>query len=288
MSENRYAIINAFYILQLEEFHMDVHEHKRCEIMYVANGSCLVELNGQLTVLGERHFVFIDQNVPHRLIVEENVPCTVLNLEFSCSPNQSGTDLHYIKKRSSSFRNFLSKPQKYQLFFDNYNMLDCLKSLIDTLEKKHLDNQFLIELLFSQFFVLLSYCMQEGKRQDGIHYTKKAKEYIDEHYLEDISADLIANHVGINRSYLHTLFSKYENCSITNYINNLRVERAAFLLKNTSMSVTDIAFSTGFNSRQHFGYTFKKYFQRSPLQYRKLPGIYIKANTSSFTQHKSL
>ena len=41
--------------------------------------------------------------------------------------------------------------------------------------------------------------MQEGKRQDGIHYTKKAKEYIDEHYLEYISADLIANHVGINQ-----------------------------------------------------------------------------------------
>ena len=88
--------------------------------------------------------------------------------------------------------------------------------------------------------------MQEGKRQDGIHYTKKQRNIFDEHYLEDISADLIANHVGINRSYLHTLFSKYENCSITNYINNLRVERAAFLLKNTSMSVTDIAFSTRF------------------------------------------
>ena len=48
------------------------------------------------------------------------------------------------------------------------------------------------------------------------------------------------------------------------------MERAEFLLVNSSMKITDIAFSTGYNSRQHFGHTFEKYYGMSPLQYRKL------------------
>ncbi len=66
------------------------------------------------------------------------------------------------------------------------------------------------------------------------------------------------------------------------YINNQRLERAQFLLKNSSMNIVDIAFEAGFNSRQHFGYTFQKKYRLSPKQYRKLKGQNIAADTGKW------
>lgn len=284
-SKNRYAIINAFYSFQLEEFHMPEHAHERCEIMYIADGSCKVGLGGQLIGIKPKQFVFIDQNIPHQLLVEEGIPCTILNLEFSCSPDPHGVDLYYLAYRVKSFQEFLDRHQDYLLLFDSENVYDCLKKLIDMLEKKQNDDLYLVELQLCQLLACMSKCAKGSKHQAGILYIKKAKEYIGEHYLEDIPSDLIAEHVGINRSYLHTLFSRYIGCSIMTYINNLRLDRATFLLKNTNMSITDIAFRSGFNSRQHFGYTFEKHFHTSPFQYRKLSGTLVKSDTKTFIQN---
>lgn len=284
MNENRYAEINAFYNLRLDEFHMQTHAHNRCEIMYVTDGSCEVELDGQLFKLNPGHFVFIDQNVWHRLQVYENFPCSIMNLEFTCTANKQGIDLHYIVQRASSFKRFLEDRQDYKLLYDNQNMLNTMKTLIDMLDNKASDNNYMAELVFSQILIIMSRCVKSSKNQTGMFFIKKAKEYMNENYLNDITSEMISDFVGINRSYLHVLFSKYENCSVTTYINNLRLERAVFLLKNTNMKITDIAFSTGFNSRQHFGHTFKKHFNTSPLKFRKLLNQPVNANTWTFVQ----
>ncbi len=284
LSKNRYATINAFYSFQLEEFHMTEHAHDRCEIMYIADGSCKVWLDGQLIGINPKQFVFIDQNVPHQLLVEKGIPCTILNLEFSCSPDPKGIDLGYLAERVKSFQVFLDGHQDFLLLCDSENVYEYLRRLIEMLEKKQPDDQYLIELLLCQLLAGISRCTGSRKRHAGTLYIKKAKEYINSHYLEDISSDMIAEFVGINRSYLHTLFSRYVGCSIMTYTNNLRLDRATFLLKNTNTSITDIAFQSGFNSRQHFGYTFEKHFHTSPFQYRKLSGGLIKSDTETFIQ----
>ena len=53
----------------------------------------------------------------------------------------------------------------------------------------------------------------------------------------------------------------------------MRLQKAAIILRNSPMSITEIAFEVGFNSRQHFGYTFEKYFQMSPKEYRFANGL---------------
>ncbi|MFQ7419873.1 MAG: helix-turn-helix domain-containing protein [Blautia massiliensis (ex Durand et al. 2017)] len=48
------------------------------------------------------------------------------------------------------------------------------------------------------------------------------------------------------------------------------MEQAAFLLCNSTLHITDIAFSSGYNSRQHFAHTFEKFYHMSPSRYRSL------------------
>ena len=53
-----------------------------------------------------------------------------------------------------------------------------------------------------------------------------------------------------------------------NYINKFRMERAAEMLRQTELSMTEIAERTGFSSSRYFSTTFKKYMGVTPTQYK--------------------
>ena len=65
------------------------------------------------------------------------------------------------------------------------------------------------------------------------------------------------------------LFNREMGKSIREYINELRIRDAKVLLKTTNLTVTDIAFTVGFNSSNYFAELFKKKEGLSPLQYKK-------------------
>lgn len=282
-AKNRYAHSVAYYALNLDSFDMTDHRHNRCEIMYLVDGTCTVVVDGTPLLLHSKQFVFLDQQIPHRLEIEPSTPCTLLNYEFSCSDRRSGTDLVDLAAHSEAFQHFLDGRARYLLLYDRGKLGYALKDLIGELEQNNEDD-YLLSLLFCRMFIELTKCSSTDSTLTGITYLKQARKYITEHFAEDISVAEVAHAVGINHSYLQVLFSKQFGCGIMTYVNNQRMDRATFLLKNSNMNVTDIAFEVGFNSRQHFGYTFEKRFAMSPKQYRKLNGQNIQTDTGTY-QH---
>lgn len=304
--KKHYAYITAFYALSLKEYQMNLHTHPRCEIMYVTQGSCQIFVGEKEFSLGTRQFIFLDSNVPHKLLIANDTFCSILNLEFSCHETQMPLHLDFqeLQNESSSFRQFRQKKEPYFIGTDNENLGYALKDLISHLKKnlnlemlymnrqKHIsdkeytgqitsDQLYLIRLLFFRTLVELSLCHQKTAEPTGAVYLKRALSYIDAHLTEDLRIPQIAAYAGINKSYLHSLFSGQLNCTITDYINRRRLEQAAFLLVNSTFSVTDIAFSTGYNSRQHFGSTFEKYYGISPRAYRQLHEKQLNPSTGS-------
>ena len=72
-----------------------------------------------------------------------------------------------------------------------------------------------------------------------------------------------------------TRFTHYckeiSNCSPMEFLSRLRLRRASrWLIEDTNIQVTDIAFMCGFSSNQYFNYSFKKHFKLTPNEYRKL------------------
>ena len=133
-------------------------------------------------------------------------------------------------------------------------------------------------------FAYLSEC--ENIMENGIcvlDTTDNYKEMNKEEFLHFIDTPYkipeIARYAGINKSYLQSLFSRQMHCTITDYINRKRLEQAAFLLINSSLTITDIAFHTGYNSRQHFAATFEKYYGSGPRAYRQLHGKQLETTT---------
>lgn len=100
------------------------------------------------------------------------------------------------------------------------------------------------------------------------YFIKAAKEYIAEHYTENISLTDAADAVGISAGYLSTMFTQYLDCGFVDYLNQVRIERACCYLEQKSLKNYEVAFKVGFRDEKYFSKVFKKIMGMSPREYR--------------------
>lgn len=95
-----------------------------------------------------------------------------------------------------------------------------------------------------------------------------AIQYISQHYTESISLDSVAKVVGLNKSYLSRIFKARTGETMSNYINQCRIRKAASLLRKTDRRAYEIAEMVGYNNVEYFNQVFKKLMGVSPKEYR--------------------
>ena len=94
-------------------------------------------------------------------------------------------------------------------------------------------------------------------------------EYVDENYNKDLTLESVSSHFGLNPSYFSRMFKKALGSAYTEYLNFVRICKAEKLLKDTDMSVLEVAMETGFSSVTYFNRVFKKIRNCSPTTYKK-------------------
>lgn len=95
-------------------------------------------------------------------------------------------------------------------------------------------------------------------------YTGFIKEYVKENYMNEISFLDLAKVCHVSRSHLSALFKKEVGCSFPEYLVNLRIHKAAKLLKEENLRVSEVAELVGYQDVAHFSKIFKKYMGVSP------------------------
>ena len=93
-------------------------------------------------------------------------------------------------------------------------------------------------------------------------------QYIDEHMQDDLSLNAMAEYLHFNPKYLSRLFKESIGINLTEYIRQKRLEKAAELLMNTSLSVEKISETVGYSSVAYFGRNFKEVYGCSAREYR--------------------
>ncbi len=93
--------------------------------------------------------------------------------------------------------------------------------------------------------------------------------FIDFHYMEPLSLESLSARFSVNKNYLSSRFHREKGMTITDYINQIRVNRATSLLRNTSRSVQQIAEQCGFTDANYFTRIYKKIQGFTPNEYRK-------------------
>lgn len=93
--------------------------------------------------------------------------------------------------------------------------------------------------------------------------------YICEYYYEEIDLGFISAKYHLNKNYFCKLFKDETGENFIDYLTRIRMEKAAVLLENNQMKISDIANLTGYEDTGYFSKVFKKFFNMNPNDYRK-------------------
>lgn len=148
-----------------------------------------------------------------------------------------------------------------------FNSKECEKiftAVTQELEESQNKELYILSLLYA-FFSMLSKKSYSSPKS----YVSKASGYINANINNELKVGAIAKMLGLDRRYFCYVFRNEYNVSPQKYILNSRMECARSLLKNTSLSIADVARSVGYNDQLCFSKMFSKHFGSSPTAYRK-------------------
>lgn len=112
--------------------------------------------------------------------------------------------------------------------------------------------------------------MQEPKPQPDKHnaVVDAVREYINEHYSEEIVLKSLASNFNFSPGYLGAMFKESVGMSVLEYTNEVRLEAAAGMIRDTDLNMVDIMGKCGFINESNFYKLFKKKYEVTPRQYR--------------------
>ncbi len=101
-------------------------------------------------------------------------------------------------------------------------------------------------------------------------YVSKALAYMEANYPYNICVQDVVAYVGVERSWFYRLFKEQTGLSPQQWLLQLRLKRAVFLLTGTKLPLTEIAYSSGFYDLPHFTKVFRRKYGCAPSEYRQL------------------
>ncbi|MBE7042537.1 MAG: helix-turn-helix transcriptional regulator, partial [Ruminococcaceae bacterium] len=123
----------------------------------------------------------------------------------------------------------------------------------------------LIYLAFSQLLQIGRLISVNSPLDDTF---RKAVLYIMEHYKENLTLKRVSTAVGVTPVHLSRMFGQKTDFCFTELVNIVRLQEACYLLQNSTLSVSNIAFEAGFGSIRNFNRIFEKFFHSTPKQFR--------------------
>ncbi len=255
------------------------HDHDFYEMGLITQGRAYHKTLSGKRRIKKGSLVFVKPRVPHGYAVDEKQK--VINFIFSkqflsgidsfCSGSGSKEQFRF----SSLFDVHSSRP--LQLKPDEFILCDQIISRIRTeLDKKEKYCFAMVRSLFAELCVSLMRSEQksgslaeQSKESESDRRIEKTIRYIEENYSEKLSLDEIAVCASYSPAYMSNFFKKQTGYALFEYINEVRIQKACDILRNTDRTVLEVAYEVGFNSISLFNRTFKKLRGTTPRDFRK-------------------
>lgn len=102
------------------------------------------------------------------------------------------------------------------------------------------------------------------------HSLKDFLDYINNNFQEsDLTLEQVSNQTGINQRRIANFIQQNFGCNFKTYINQIRINEAKRLLKETNLNMGEIAFKVGFSNQSHFNRVFKSLVNINPSEFRE-------------------
>ncbi|MFS0856505.1 AraC family transcriptional regulator [Paenibacillus taichungensis] len=233
------------------------------KIHYILDGKGTFEVGGKKGTLHKGQGFLI---VPHSIVhyeADQNDPW-----EYSWVAFQGSTCPSLLQQACLSEHHPI-----FEIGNDDDEMRSCLHRMISS-RNTHKGWEISMTGLLFQFFSILIDGAGEDRPIPLQDYTKETyvtqvMDFIEINYANTITVQSIASHVGLQRSYLCSLFKDKMGTSIQSYLVNYRMRRAAELTLDPALTIGDISRSVGYADQLLFSKMFKKVMGEAPTYYRK-------------------
>lgn len=250
-------------------YKMAHHWHSEFEVIRVNYGSLALSVDNGDYILNEGDIAFVNPEQVHGALPKECIyECIVFKPEaFFSLTGQTRAFLGDLFSGSIAINNILEdnavKTAANKLF----------SALKESYSYSHFEKLAAIYSFFGEIVkngayknhVLLPFSQCDKK----ILKLKKALLFIRKSYAMQLTLDEMAKEAEMSPKYFCAVFKELTQQTPFEYLINYRIERAASKLAETDASVTDIAFSSGFNDLSYFIKIFKKKTGLTPAMYRK-------------------
>ncbi len=226
-------------------------------IHFVVAGVCHYAVEGKEYSLSAGEGFLIHPHQQNTYWSDEKQPCTFLYMIFNGEDADRLARLTGLDRRTVTFQfpredgYFSNLHAMHRAAGQNKAGLDCM----------------------GRFLLALSPLMHQKRvvEREKLpkQYVGAACAFVKEHYAYHLSTEDIARHVGLERSYLYRLFKTELGLSPRAYILEVRLEKAAQMLREGNMTFTVIALSCGFCDFSHFSKRFTEKYGLTPGEFRR-------------------
>ena len=249
------------------------HWHDDLEFIYVKKGHMMYSVNGEHVRIEEGEGIYVAPRQVHRNYSEDGTDCiyeavllhpSLLRSRFQAVENAvmdilrgEGLPSYILLQPETDWQK-----QILDLVHEAYPII---------LEKDELRIMRVTSIAYELLYLLVRHMpkLTEIQQPDRrIPTLREMVNYIQTHYAEKVTIAHICRAGKVGSSTCYDLFKKHLDTTPQNYLMAYRLEKSLELLNNPGLSVTDIAYATGFTGASYFTECFRKHYQMTPSVYR--------------------
>jgi AraC-like DNA-binding protein len=263
--------IELYYVDRTHpRYEMPFHWHMECELMRVLCGSFLLTVDSQTRILTQGDTAIISSGAVHGGIPSDCIyECLVFE---SGRLSQNANALFYNR-----YRDFFDSDTLIYPFHENGSICSVLiHQIFETMQQKSAGYELasigLIWQLFGQLLQEHAYTVTNPairRNEKSTEQIKSVLNYIRKNFASPLTLSELAAVLNMSPEHFCRLFHSIIGKSPIDYVNYYRIECACELLCTSCKSITEVAYSCGFNDLSYFNRMFKKYKKITPGCYRK-------------------
>ncbi len=279
---------------------------RRNILAFIEEGACYFAIDGKSLLLQKGQALLIPAETPYVRRPYENTVCTIFYLHFLTEGPLTSLDAESLREEAAPLferikggvsRSYEGSFAPEPIYLDEVMSLgeneDEIFSVIRAMRnevsaKTGVYANLKISLLFMRVLSLLSAEVLTQARISHFRQNEtypiplqKALLYVQKRYKQKISSEEMARAANVSVQHLIRLFRKYLNTTPIGYVNRTRVLHAIDLLRNTDLTVKEIAYESGFEDPNYFSRLFKREEKMSPGETRSRIRNYAKEKKPS-------
>ena len=236
------------------------HAHSHTELFYIVGGDGQFQINDLRFPVQAHQLVVVNPNVLHTEVSYDAHPLEYIVLGIE------GLELT-IPDAEESRHCIYSFPE-------NNAVLTCMRQILQEMQDRKPEYETIclayLDIIMVQLMRNASATLTPASaRFPNNRQCAAVRNYIEQHYKENLTLDLLAEKVSINKYYMSHAFKREYGVSPISYLITCRIREGKRLLSETDLSLSQIAAVLGFSSSSYFSQSFRNAEGMSPTEFRR-------------------